>query len=503
MESATLTRPRTGPAWLARLLAVPAELWAKLVFAGMCVVAAAGFLAYPTYPVYDSYYALLWGRELVHGQHLSFQAYRAPTEHPLSVAFSAVLSLVGKHADRLLVAATIVSFLVLAAGLYRLSRISFSPLVGAVAVVLLLTRFSFAFLAVRGYVDIPYLAAVVWAAALEAEHPRRGGFGVFGLLFAAELMRPEAWLLGGLYWLWYARRRPLRQTLPWLAVVIAGPLIWAGLDLAVTGDPLFSFHSTNDLAVTLGRNLALSGVPGALGNYLVRLDKTPVLIGAGAGAILALVLMPRRIWVPLAVMLVGLLTFVAIGAGGLSVIDRYLLVPALMGMVFCAFALGGWSALEPGGLFRRVWILAAALLALYGIAVSASTLSISNALTELGFRGDSHNALAVILAKPKVRDGLRCGPLSVPNHKLVPEARWILGRGPGGVIARSDARAEAAAGHRALLGRMQHGVALYPTGLAVQREALVAADDNPLDQVPLAGFVRVAHTQYYGAFARC
>ena len=38
-------------------------------------------------------------------------------------------------------------------------------------------------------------------AALEAERPRRGTV-VFALLACAGLMRPEAWLLSGLYWLW-------------------------------------------------------------------------------------------------------------------------------------------------------------------------------------------------------------------------------------------------------------------------------------------------------------
>jgi hypothetical protein len=503
METATLTRPAAGrPAWLERLLSVPEAAWARLAFAGMCIVAAVGFLVYRTYPVYDSYYALLWGRELVHGEAISFQAYRAPTEHPMSVVFGALLSLIGRHADRVLIAATIASFLVLAAGLYRLSRVAFTPLVGAAAVALLLTRFSFAFLAVRGYVDIPYLAAVAWAAALEAERPRRGG-PIFGLLFLAELMRPEAWLLAGLYWLWYSWKAPPSARLRYACVVAAGPLIWCGLDAAVTGDPLFSLHSTNDLAVTLGRNLNVSAVPGALGSYLVRLDKAPVLVGAAAGVVLSVLSMPRRLWMPLALLLAGVATFMAIGAAGLSVIDRYLLVPALMLMIFCAFALMGWTILEPGGVLRRLWALAATALALYGIGAAASTLSVNSALTELGFRGDSHNALATILANPRVRAGLRCGPLSVPNHKLVPEARWILGRGPSGVIARSDARTKYDAGHPKLFARMQRGVALYPTGFAVQREALVTTSDNALDQLPLTGFRRIATTQYYGAYARC
>ena len=63
----------------------------------------------------------------------------------------------------------------------------------------------------------------MWAAALEAARPRRGTV-VFVLLACAGLLRPEAWLLTGLYFLWmscrtrpgaqrirYARRSPARR----------------------------------------------------------------------------------------------------------------------------------------------------------------------------------------------------------------------------------------------------------------------------------------------------
>ncbi|MGI8801596.1 MAG: hypothetical protein ACR2KV_05400 [Solirubrobacteraceae bacterium] len=503
MELATtLTRPRTGPAWLARLLAVPAGIWAKAAFAAMSLAAAAGFFIYPTYPVYDSIYSLLWGREAVHLQPLSFQVYRGPTEHPLSIAFSALLAPFGAHAERLMIAATIGSFLVLAAGLYRLGRLAFTPLVGAAAVALLLTRFNLSFLAVRGYVDIPYMAIVVWAAALEAERPRRGTV-VFLLLLAAELLRPEAWILAGLYFLWCAWRASWPQRLLYAALTASGPLIWAGLDLLETGDPLFSLHSTSNLAGSLGRNTGLGSVPGLLWQYLVRLDKTPLLVGAIGGLALAVWLVPRRVSMPLALLVVGLATFALIGAAGLSVIDRYLLVPALMAIVFCGVALAGWTMLEPGGLVRRVWAVAAAILLVYGVFSAATTLSVQKIQTELGFRVDSHTALAAILRNPRVVAGLRCGPLSVPNHKLVPDARWILHRGPDGVIARSQALSLAALGHPELMNRIKRGVALYPVDLAVLRQALVDATDNPLEQLPLKGFDRVARTRYYGAYVHC
>ncbi|HEU0317251.1 MAG TPA: hypothetical protein VFR49_07975, partial [Solirubrobacteraceae bacterium] len=140
---------------------MPAGLWAKLAFAGMSLAALVGFFIYPTYPVYDSVYALLWGREALHLQALTFQGYRAPTEHPLAIAFGALLDPLGPYAQRVMIAATIASFLILAAGLYRLGRLAFTPLVGAAAAMLLITRFNLSFLAVRGYIDIPYMAIVV------------------------------------------------------------------------------------------------------------------------------------------------------------------------------------------------------------------------------------------------------------------------------------------------------------------------------------------------------
>ena len=95
--------------------------WVALVVLGGVI--AVGALVFPTYANYDSTYSLLWGRELLHGHSPSFEAYRAPTEHPLGIAFGLLLAPLGQGADRLMVLATMLSFVVLVAGLYRLSKI--------------------------------------------------------------------------------------------------------------------------------------------------------------------------------------------------------------------------------------------------------------------------------------------------------------------------------------------------------------------------------------------
>jgi hypothetical protein len=533
MQGATLTRPgtrRPGPARLTRLRTVPASTWARLGFAVLCVGALVGYLAIPTYPTYDSYYALIWGRDVLHLHLPVFQVYRAPTEHPLAIAFGVLASVFGGAGDRVMILGAIASFVALVAGLYRLGRLTFGPLVGAIAAAILCTRFDYEYYAAQGYLDFSYMALVVWAGALEVAKPRRG-IPVFVMLAAAGLLRPDAWLLSGVYFLWCAwpavrawwsgssqrdkgrfgeassvPRSPLnwRTLAGYAALTVAAPLLWALVDLAVTGDPAYSLHSTAGLAEALGRTQGLSNIPGSAWEFMVRLDKLPLVLGGIAGVAVGVLLLPTRIRVPLALLFSGLLTFALLGAAGTSVIDRYLLMPAVLVMLFGALAIGGWSLLEPGGTLRRVWMVAAALLVAVGVAQAAATVSLKSIRTELSFRKNSHRALAQVLHDPRVRADLeRCGPLSLPNHKLMPDARWILNVGPENIVGRSQARVEAAAGDTTLRERISHGVAIYPTGEAVFRQAIVDANDDPLDQVPPPGWAPILTSQYYAVYARC
>lgn len=490
MESMTLTRPRPGTGALAR------STWPQLAFGGLALATLIGFIVYPTFPNYDSYYSLLWGREALHGEALSFEAYRAPTEHPLAIAFGALLALLGDPADRVIVGATLVSFVALAAGMYRLAKAAFTPVVGLIAAALLCTRFDFPFLAARAYIDVPYLAFVIWAAALEAERPRRG-LPVLVLLAAAALLRPEAWLIIGLYFLWVAYPASWMRRLQYGALAALGPVTWVALDFAVTGEPLFSLQHTSGLAEELGRTRGLSDVPQATYEFLLSLDKAPVFWGGIAGFALAVWLVPRRVAMPLVLFGIGMGTFVLVGLAGLSVIERYLLVPSLMVMVFAAVALGGWSMLREGTMLRRVWATGAAALVVYGAVFTATRVNFSAFDRELVFRGEAHASLERLLDNPRLQAGRRCGPVSVPNHKLIPDVRWILGSGAGvaDVVARSDA---------AQRERIDRGVAIYVTERsALLRQALVERSDDPLDSVPMAGFTFVGSSGYYGAYVRC
>ena len=476
---------------------MPAVRVAVLERAGMGVLALAaliGFVVYPTYPNYDSYYSLLWGRELLGLDALSFEAYRAPTEHPLAIAFGALLSLLGDNADRVMVACTVLSFLALVAAVYALGKTAFTPLVGAVAAALLVTRFDFPFLAARGYIDIPYLAVVVWAAVIELRAPRRHPLVVMTLLAAAGLMRPEAWLLAGVYWLWLFMKLTWNERVLYAALAAVGPLVWVGVDFAVTGEPLYSLTGTRDLAEELGRNKGGAAVPAALYAFLVKLAKFPVMIAGMAGVVLAVVLTPRRALMPLVLFAIGAGTFALVGLAGLSVIDRYLLVPSLCVMVFAAVFIAGWTMLEPGTSWRRVWMLGATAVVIFGVVFTATRVNLTQLRNELRFRGDAHVALEQVLQDPDVVAGLRCGPVYVPNHKLIPDVRWILDSSQSDVIARSSRE----------IGDPSRGVViLVHNRPALFKQAFVTDDDETADNLPPAGFVRVATSQYYGAYARC
>jgi hypothetical protein len=489
---------------LQRLRAVPAASWGKLALAAMCLLALAGYFAFPTYPTYDSFYALLWGRDLLHLHLPDFSVYRGPTEHPLAIAFGALCSIFGQYGARLVVLGSVLSFVGLVAGSYRLARLCFGPVVGIVAGLLVLSRFFVENLAAQGYLDITYIALVVWAVALEVERPRRGA-PVLWLLAATGLLRPDAWVLSGFYWLWLARRADNATRLRQLAIVASAPLAWMALDALVTGDPLFSLHSTSGLAAELERTKGFSAVLSSTWSYAVRIDKLPVLLGGLLGIPLAVWLAPRRALVPLAALACLLFVYLAQGAAGASVVDRYMVGSSIVLLIFCALVVGGWSMLRAGWL-RRAWIALALVLVAYGSVSVADTLSLTSLRNTLAYHEDFHEGLAAALRSPAVAAPLRrCRLLSLPNNKLIPDARWILGSyGQHDIVARSQAQADREKGAFALQRRLRRGsVAVYPLGPAVFFEAIVDVGDDPRVQVPEKGFKRVYTSRYYAVYANC
>lgn len=487
----------------------------------------------PTYPNYDSYYHLVWGRELLDGLEPSFEAYAAPTQHPLYVALGALLGLIGEDGDRALVLVCLLCHAALVFGTYRLGAAVFGRWPGLLAAAFVGASASFLLYAVRAYVDAPFLALVVWAGVLEAErNGSRGGPALLaraaaagrprspaeplppeppvgrpglrvhedwrrfaapmGLLVLAGLLRPEAWVLAALYWLWAVRRATPAARLGLTAAALAAPLIWAAIDLAATGDPLHSVHATSELADDLDRERGLGEVPGSFVRFIADTVRIPVALLALPGAVLAV----RRLgWeatrVPLALFAAGVTTFVGTGILGLSILPRYLTVPAVALCLFAGYGLAGFTTLPGADPLRRLWIrasIAAVVIGAAGLAVLAP--SLSNVSSELRFIRGSHDALVSLLDDSRVRARMACGPLTFPNYRLVPDARWHLDVPRERIGARSARR-------------RPYGVAVFaltPKGL---RRFGFADGASPTTNIPDSGYLPLARNDRFSAFARC
>jgi hypothetical protein len=162
--------------------------------------------------------------------------------------------------------------------------------------------------------------------------------------------------------------------------------------------------------------------------------------------------------------------------------------------------------LRPGSVLRRVWISGAVVLVAYGAVEVATTLSLSSLRTTLAYHEEFHEGLALALGSPAVKSRLRRCPLvSLPDNKLIPDARWILDTvGQHDIVARSEARADVRKGAHTLENRIRRGsVAVYPLGGAVFIEAIVDVGDDPRDQVPLTGFRPIYTSRYYAVYANC
>ncbi len=473
--------------------------WEVLALVALTVAAMVGFFVYPTYSNYDSLYSLLWGRELLDGSLPSFDAYRAPTQHPLWVVVCVPLAALGLSGDRVLLAICVLSFVAMVAGMYRLGKASFGWAVGLVAAMLLLSRLDFPFLAARGYVDVPYLALILWAAALEAQRPKRGGI-VWVLLTLAGLLRPEAWLLAGLYGLWMVWRRPLREWVRIGAIIAVAPVLWALSDFVVTGDPMYSLNYTTESSRLLGRRQSLGELPGVTLRYLFELTKPPVFILGIAGIVLAWRMARGRLFVPATLLVWGLGTFLLVSLRGFSVINRYVIVGALALVLFAAFAIAGFSRLPRGHRAAKPWAIGSAVAVLGGLVYTLSIFNPAYVNRELRLRDSVRKDLTAVLGSPAVKAARACGPISVPNHKLLADVRWIADRDRNGVVARTDASQTA----------RQHagGVGLYViSGTRFLKHPAYGPFDQTEDsariQVPPPGFQRAKVGKYFSAYVRC
>ncbi len=411
-----------------------------------CLIALAIFLAFGhAFLNYDTFYTLLWGDELVRGEMPSYEVPVAPTPHPLATLVGAAVSPLGDSAEDALLAIVLLAMGAIGVALFRLGQTVYAWPVGLLAAAIILTRQPVLNFGIRGYVDLPTLALVLWAAVLEARRPRRG-WPVLGLLAIAGLLRPEAWLFSAAYWLWIAPPLDWAARMRMAALAAVAPVLWLASDAAITGDAFYSLNGTSDLAAALDRPTGLGNVPEYLPRRLGEILRLPELVAAVAGCAAGLVWMRRRTMLPLAVAVLNGIAFVVFAIGGLSLLPRYLFIAASMLALFAALAALGWTAIrgyEPTALatppprLRRWWQVAGAFVIVGMLAFVPQQFDrlrdlrndiakrdrIQADLRDLVRSGSGEHALAA------------CRPLYVPNHRPLPSLAYWLERPPEQIIS--------------------------------------------------------------------
>ena len=227
------------------------------------------------------------------------------------------------------------------------------------------------------------------------------------------------------------------------------------------------------------------------------LVKLPVALAGIAGVAFAAWLTPTRMRVPIALLVAGLLTFGLVGLAGLSVINRYLLVPSLMVMIFAAVAVAGWTMLNEGR--------ARKLLDVRGDRGRADRCGVDGAARRPrapGQRASLPRQLAP-LARRAAREpqGPCCRQVRLrPDAEPSADPRRALGAGPaGGPRRRAQRQGERREGHDGTRDpRREPSVFLRqgstPTTTARTTRCAISSP---------AGYERIAFTPFYSAYARC
>jgi drug/metabolite transporter superfamily protein YnfA len=374
---------------------------------------------------YDARYALLWARDLVHGHTPEYEAAYAPTPHPLSTLWS-ILSL---PSDQIMVWFVALAFGALVYLVYRLGAELFHPAVGVVAALALVSRPAIQRDALLGYQDIPFTALIVLAALLEARRPKRG-LPVLVLLAVAGLLRPEAWVLAGVYWLYAGRELRLAP------LVLAAPVLWALMDLIVTGDALHSLHGTADLAEANDRRNEIGQVPRSVVEYLGFALRWPLILGIPLGLAFAVRFRLKRALIPLAIVVVLTAVFAVNPVFGLPLIARYMRVSAAVLMVFYGLAVFGWLLLEREHRERRLWMAVGAVAAVASLAYLPRLASeIQDVRERTATESARYESVRAVARTKAVRAAFAaCPPLATTDHRPLPYLRWWLDGDPGSLV---------------------------------------------------------------------
>lgn len=428
----------------------------RLTAAGAVVVLALlMWAAYGSGSVgYDQLYSLLWGDELAEGRMPGYEAPRAPTPHPLANLIGLVLAPLGDGSLGALKAFSLLSFAALGVAAYVLGARLLSPAAGALFAALLLTRPTLVNQALIASIDIQFLALIVAAAAVEARRPR-AGVPVLVLLGIAGLLRPEAWLIAGAYVLLLLRDASTRRRALLVALAAAPPLVWMATDVAITGDPLWTFHQARATSERLadaeryGDGGPVDTIEWVARSWKGLMHLIPALVSI-AGTAIAVALLRRRLAIPLALLAAGIAGFLAIGFAGLPLLTRYFFIPVAMLCLLAAAGVLGWRELPDSsprrGLARATGIVLGLALAVH---VPFLVDHLNGAIVKVDRAQRLQDDLIAIVEQPRVRDAIpRCQPVQTRLFRARPTLLWERRDDPA---ARIVATRELALGEGLLL----------------------------------------------------
>ncbi len=472
-------------------------------------------LVFPVgFPNYDTIYALVWGRELAHGMSPDVGSALPPTPHPLTELIGLVMTPLGDSAITVTMVLAYASLGLIGFFVYRLGAIWFDRWIGAIAAAIVLTRAPFLSNGLRAYIDLPYIALCLGTLLIEAKRPR-AGWPVLALLALAGLLRPEAWLFAGVYWLYLALdwgsmgRKPTQDVgnrpiglrwrgeraaaeLVWLAALAAaGPVLWVLFDAITAGDPLYSWTGTKETVEALERqtgpvDLILYG-PRRLGEVL----QWPGMVGAAVGVVFGLAFLRRRSALGVAAAVLALLAFAILACGGLAILPRYTMLAAAILAIFAALALLGWRLLDSDHPWRRRWQLLAGLVALMFLIWLPNQWDLDSRVdtdltNQARIEGDLTELVDAGAFEPL------CGPIAVPNHRAVPRLAFGLDVRPTRIISASEE------------GVPARGYFVAPASPFVTHNFILDPNDpTELDLAVPNGFRKVASNDSWKVYRRC
>jgi hypothetical protein len=492
-------------------LATPAAIVAGAIV--LRVLAGVGFVNY------DTLYALAWGGQLSRGSLPAYGVAIAPTPHPLVEILGVVLAPLGPAG--VLGVTVALAFLALSGCawvVYALGAHWFGRAAGALGALLLITRVPVISYGVRAYVDIPYLLLVLSALLVESRRSR-AGWPVLALLALAGLLRPEAWVLSGLYWAYImgitprwvygslrdrslhtrevagskprtSREAQRRQEIVWLTLLAAAaPSVWVLSDLLITGDALWSLTNTRHTAHTLNRITGIANVPEYIPRRIGEILRPPVLAGAALGGVLSLLWLGSRARLGAIVGVMAVGVFAVFAAAGLPINTRYAFVAAAILCVFCGAGVFGWTLLARGDPRRRWWM-AGGLIVLAALVVYAPSQyrSAHRQLDALATQQRIEGDLVALVGDHAI--GLQCGPVGVPNHAPIPLLALYLKTSPANVIS-------------AQVNQISYGTYVDPASVEVERDYVLDPHDPHLAVSVPPGFTESATSRSWLIFRRC